>query len=99
MQRPADASLTRFGRFDPKRTCLLLIDTQNCVWNPGVAQRHPYFDETLRTDVLPNLRRLLDAFRAAGGEVIYTAMENLTVDGRDCRRDLGLARSGCLRSA
>ena len=99
MQRPADASLTRFGRSDPKRTCLLLIDTQNCAWNPAVAPRHPYFDETLRTVLLPNLRRLLDAFRAAGGEVICTVMENLTVDGRDCHRDLSLASSGCLRSA
>ncbi len=33
--------------------------------------------------VLPNLRRLLDAFRKAGAEVMYTVMENLTRDGRD----------------
>ena len=92
MQRPQDAALTRFGRFDPKRTCLLLIDTQNCVWNPEVAQRHPYFDEMLRTIVLPNLRRLLDAFRAAGGEVMYTVMENLTADGRDRSLDYKLSK-------
>ncbi len=92
MQRPEDATLTRFGRFDPKRTCLLLIDTQNYVWNPQVAERHPYFDERLRTVVMPNLRRLLDAFRAVGGEVIYTVMENLTADGRDRSLDYKLSK-------
>lgn len=92
MQRPQDAALTRFGRFDPKRTCLLLIDTQNYVWNPQVAQRHPYFDERLRTIVMPNLRRLLQAFRAAGGEVMYTVMENLTADGRDRSLDYKLSK-------
>lgn len=83
MQRPEDAALTRSRPFDPKRTCLLLIDTQNYVWNDDVAKRHPYFDETLRETVMPNLRRLLDAFRATGAEVMYTVMENLTEDGRD----------------
>ncbi len=92
MQRPEDAALSRFGRFDPKRTCLLLIDTQNYVWNPQVAQLHPYFDETLRTVVMPNLRPLLDAFRAAGGEVMYTVMENLTADGRDRSLDYKLSQ-------
>ena len=92
MQRPQDATLTRFGPFDPKRTCLLLIDTQNYVWNPQVAARHPYFDAALRTVVMPNLRRLLDAFRAAGGEVIYTVMENLTADGRDRSLDYKLSK-------
>ena len=31
MQRAEDSVLTRDRPFDPKRTCLLLIDTQNCV--------------------------------------------------------------------
>ena len=92
MQRPQDAALTRLGRFDPKRTCLLLIDTQNYVWNPDVALRHPYFDERLRTVVMPNLRRLMDAFRTAGGEVMYTVMENLTADGRDRSLDYKLSK-------
>ncbi len=92
MQRPQDTALTRLGRFDPKRTCLLLIDTQNYVWNPEVALRHPYFDERLRTVVIPNLRRLLAAFRVAGGEVMYTVMENLTADGRDRSLDYKLSK-------
>lgn len=70
----------------------MLIDTQNYVWNPDVAQRHPYFDERLRCVVMPNLRRLLDTFRTAGGEVIYTVMENLTADGRDRSLDYKLSK-------
>ena len=91
MQRPEDLALTRQRPLDPKRTCLLLIDTQNYVWNADVAARHPYFDETLRRVVMPNLQRLLAAFRAAGGEVMYTVMENLTDDGRDRSLDYKLS--------
>ena len=92
MQRPQDATLTRQRPFDPKRTCLLLIDTQNYVWNPDVALRHPYFDQTLSQTVIPNLQALTAAFRAAGGEVMYTVMENLTEDGRDRSLDYKLSR-------
>jgi len=91
MQRPEDASLTRERPFEPKRTCLLLIDTQNYVWNPDVARRLPYFDAQVRDVVLPNLRRLIDAFRGAGGEVMYTVMENYTKDGRDRSLDYKLS--------
>jgi nicotinamidase-related amidase len=91
MQRAEDAKLTRDRPFDPKRTCLLLVDTQNIVWNPDVAMRHPVFDEQIRTKVLPNLRRLIDGFRAAGAEVMYTVMENLTRDGRDRSLDYKLS--------
>lgn len=92
MQRPEDASLTRLRPFDPKRSCLLLIDTQNYVWNPDVALRHPYFDEALKGTVLPNLQRLCVAFRSAGAEVMYTVMENLTADGRDRSLDYKLSK-------
>jgi nicotinamidase-related amidase len=91
MQRPEDSNLSRARPFDPKRTCLLLIDTQNYVWNDAVAERHPYFDEALRRTVMPNLRRLLDAFRTCRGEVMYTVMENLTEDGRDRSLDYKLS--------
>ena len=91
MQRPEDLALTRQRPLDPKRTCLLLIDTQNYVWNADVAARHPYFDETLRRVVMPNLQRLLAAFREAGCEVMYTVMQNLTDDGRDRSLDYKLS--------
>ena len=91
MQRAEDAKLTRERPFDPKRTCLLLVDTQNIVWNPDVAKRIPYFDGEVRTKVLPNLRRLIDGFRASGAEILYTVMENLTKDGRDRSLDYKLS--------
>ena len=91
MQRTEDASLTRERPFEAKKTCLLLIDTQNYVWNPEVAQRVPYFDRQLREVVLPNLRRLIDAFRGAGAEVMYTVIENYTRDGRDRSLDYKLS--------
>jgi len=91
MQRPEDASLTRERPFDPKRTCLLLVDTQNIVWNAKVAEQLPWFDETVRETVLPNLQALVAGFRAAGAEVMYTVMENLTKDGRDRSLDYKLS--------
>jgi len=56
MQRPEDDTLSRLRRFDPKRTGLLLIDTQNYVWNDKVAERHPYFDAELRQTVMASPR-------------------------------------------
>ncbi|MEZ5779497.1 MAG: isochorismatase family cysteine hydrolase [Paracoccaceae bacterium] len=91
MQRQQDATLSRERPFDARRTCLLLIDTQNYVWNPDVAKRIPYFDSEIRDTVLPNIRKLLTSFRAAGAEVMYTVMENLTEDGRDRSLDYKLS--------
>jgi len=82
---------TRVRPFDAKRTCLLLIDVQNYVWNPDVAKRLPYFDSQVRDVVLPNLKQLIDAFRRAGAEIIYTVIENLTKDGRDRSLDYKLS--------
>jgi nicotinamidase-related amidase len=91
-QRLDDAVLTRDNPFNPKRTCLLLVDTQNYVWNPKIAGREPYFDKQLRETVLPNLRGLIDACRATKTEVMYTVMENLTEDGRDRSLDYKLSK-------
>jgi len=48
---------------------------------PLEAQEY-YFDRLERI-VLPNVRRLQDAFREAGLEVIHTRIQSLTRDGRD----------------
>ncbi len=48
---------------------------------PVEAQEY-YFDRLGRV-VLPNVRRLQDAFRANGLEVIHTRIQSLTQDGRD----------------
>lgn len=48
---------------------------------PPEAQE--YYFNRLETQVLPNVRRLQDAFRTAGLEVIHTRIQSLTMDGRD----------------
>jgi nicotinamidase-related amidase len=45
----------------------------------------------VRDVVLPNLRRLIDAFRRVGAEVMYAVIENLTKDGRDRSLDYKLS--------
>ena len=91
MPRDEDALLTRLRPLDPKRTCLLMVDTQNQVWNPDVALDIPAFAEMVASTVLPNLERLVAAFRQAGAEVLYTVMENMTRDGRDRSLDYKLS--------
>ena len=83
MRQHEQGPFTRLRPFDAKRTCLLLVDVQNYSWNPDVARQSPYFDAQVRDVVVPNLRRLIAAFRDAGAEVMYTVIENLTKDGRD----------------
>jgi nicotinamidase-related amidase len=42
-----------------------------------------YYFHQLESTVLPNVRRLQDAFRARGLEVIHSRIQSLTRDGRD----------------
>ena len=75
------------------RSALLVIDAQNYSSNPGsgitkvlLTERSPfaaYYVERLTTVMIPNIRRLLYAFRQAGCEVIYTRHGPLLPDGRD----------------
>ena len=75
------------------QTALLIIDVQNYTADrkggeftgtggPGEAERAYYFDR-MDNLALPNMQRLQAACRTAGVEVLYTLIENLTVDGRD----------------
>ena len=70
---------------------LLLVDVQNAVFNDKQAAIRPEFDAVARETVLPNLVKLIRASRAAGIEVIYTVIENLTKDGRDRSLDYKLS--------
>jgi nicotinamidase-related amidase len=83
MRQHEQGRFTRLRPFDAERTCLLLVDVQNHTWNPEVARQSPYFDSQVCDVVVPNLRRLTQAFRESGAEVMYTVIENLTKDGRD----------------
>ncbi|MBK1691714.1 cysteine hydrolase family protein [Ectothiorhodospira mobilis] len=47
------------------------------------VEAQDYYFDRLDNVVLPNVRRLQDAFRAQGLEVIHTRIQSLTRDGRD----------------
>jgi nicotinamidase-related amidase len=49
----------------------------------GDAELMAYYADRLERLVVPNVRRLQDACRAAGIDVIHTKIESLTQDGRD----------------
>jgi len=49
----------------------------------GEADAIEYFAQRVETQLIPNVRRLEDAFRAAGIEVIHVRTQSLTQDGRD----------------
>ena len=89
-----DRPTTRELPLDPARAALLFIDVQNYCARPdggefetlGDDERRAklgYLFERLETSVLPNMRRLQRACRAAKIEVLYTVIESLTQDGRD----------------
>ncbi|EIJ35247.1 cysteine hydrolase family protein [Thiothrix nivea] len=76
-------------------TALLVIDVQyldakrgyglfsNAEMSGLPPESQEYYFNRLETMVLPNIRRLQDAFREAGLEVIHTRIQSLTRDGRD----------------
>ncbi len=87
----APQSLTRERPIVKGRAALLVIDAQN--WNCGSPQARlqPEFHAIATARVIPNIERLLKAFRGAGLEVIFTMIENATKDGRDRSLDYKLS--------
>lgn len=87
-----------------QNTALLVIDLQflDAARGHGVfkdAERagvppdaQDYYFQRLERTVLPNIRRLQDAFRERNLEVIHTRIQSLTQDGRD--RSAGHKRLG-----
>lgn len=84
-------SLTRDRPIVKGRAALLVIDAQNATFDPAFGWGTPALKEAAMASVIPNIRRLLEAFRAAKLEVIYTVMENATADGRDRSLDYKLS--------
>ncbi|HMB76559.1 MAG TPA: isochorismatase family cysteine hydrolase [Kiloniellaceae bacterium] len=89
-----DHPTTREVPLVPAQSALLFIDVQNfCAAPEGgefkdlspadFAERYGAFFAQLERETLPNMQRLQRAFRAAGIEVLYTVIQNLTLDGRD----------------
>jgi nicotinamidase-related amidase len=78
---------------DWRRAALVVIDMQNYGCNaeagqgPMLAEQYPeiarYYWPRLTETVIPNARRLLDAFRAAGRRVVFTRHGPLLADGSD----------------
>ncbi|MFN0154772.1 MAG: cysteine hydrolase family protein [Gaiella sp.] len=81
------------GEVDLRRAALLVIDMQNYGCNPAVglgpmlAEHHPrtaaYYLPRLTETVIPNVTRLVSAFRDAVREVVFTRHGPLLADGRD----------------
>jgi nicotinamidase-related amidase len=87
----SESRLTRDRPIVKGRAALLIIDVQNGTLGPAEAKSKPEFHAIASTRVIPNIKRLLDAFRAARLEVIYTVIESLTQDGRDRSLDYKLS--------
>ncbi len=68
------------------KTALLVVDLQKGEYNEKKCAAEPetsYLWERIEQTVIPNGKRLLEACRGSGVEVIYTVVECLTLDGRD----------------
>ena len=87
-------TLTREVPLDPAQSALLIVDVQNFSAKREGAEFAHLSDEEFDTkygdffkqvwaETIPNIRRLQDACRAAGVEVMFTTIESLTRDGRD----------------
>jgi biuret amidohydrolase len=70
-------------RFDPARTALVVIDMQRDFIEPGGFGESLGNDVTRLQAIVPVLRRLLDAWRSAGGWVVHTR-EAHAPDLSDC---------------
>jgi nicotinamidase-related amidase len=83
--------LTRDRPIVKGSAALVVVDAQNVTFDPVEGWGTPELQEIAAAHVVPNIARLLDAFRQAGLEVIYTVMENATLDGRDRSLDYKLS--------
>jgi nicotinamidase-related amidase len=71
-----------------------VVDVQNAEITDEVRREKPDFYRAVFERALPAQKRLIDAARARGAEIVYTMIEALTVDGRD--RSLDHKLSGIL---
>lgn len=84
--------IDRSAPLEPARTCILLIDTQQGIFNAQAETTRPHFHRSARDVAIPNMARLVAAGRAAGAEIVYTVIASLTRDGRD--RSLDYKQTG-----
>ncbi len=90
----SEPTLSRDVPVEPDRTAMLIIDVQNyCCHVDGaefedvddvtMRETYGYYFDRLEPVVYPNTKRLQDAVREAGGEVVFMVIQSLTLDGRD----------------
>ena len=94
MNRATNHPSTRDLPVEPAHTTLLFIDVQNyCAIREGsefkdmtpeeFQARLGWFFDQMEQKIVPNMQALQAGCRAAGVEVMYTLIRNLTQDGRD----------------
>jgi nicotinamidase-related amidase len=76
------------------RAALLVIDVQNGTFSARDKIARPAFYDAAASRIIPNIQKLLAAFRGARLEVIYTVIEALTEDRRDLSLDYKLSNMG-----
>jgi nicotinamidase-related amidase len=86
--------LTRDRPIERGRAALLVIDVQHGTFSANDKNLRPEFYDAAASRVIPNIGKLLAAFRAARLEVIYTVIASLTEDGRDLSLDYKLSNLG-----
>ena len=78
-------------QMDPEKTALLVVDMQGSDLkinaNDDLGQKYPqivtYWNQRMEEIVVPNISRLLDAFRPAGRRVVYTRNGKITPHGAE----------------
>jgi ureidoacrylate peracid hydrolase len=95
--------VSRDIEIDPRCTALLFVDVQNYtarrdggeyagLGGREIEERFGFFFRSLENSAVPNMRRLQQACRSGGVEVLYTVIESLTRDGRDRSLDYKISR-------
>jgi nicotinamidase-related amidase len=106
MSEPTLESGQPIGRLEPDRTALLVVDMQRYFLDPEapfgrfIASVRPdgagYYQHRVNELVIPQIQRLLKAFRDRKAQVVYTELGSFREDGRDlagwARRHNDLAR-------
>lgn len=68
---------------EPSETAVLVVDAQMSEFNDEKRAERPGYVHTIETRALPAIKKLIDASRPKGVEIIYTMIESLTKCGRD----------------
>jgi len=78
MSLPSDQPLCRDRTLDPHRTAVLVVDAQRLEVEGEIRERVPFFVREVETRAVPAIRRLIDAARPRGVEIVYTVIESLS---------------------